>query len=37
VRKQRGAAIQQEAAVDHHRPVVAVGGEGRPCTEKGQP
>jgi hypothetical protein len=36
VRKKRRAPVQQQAAVHHHRPVVTVGGKGRPGTEEGQ-
>jgi hypothetical protein len=37
VRKERRAAIEQQAAVDHHRTVVAIGGKGGPRAEEGQP
>ena len=34
VRKQRGAAVQQHAAVDHHGPVVAVERKRRAAPEE---
>jgi hypothetical protein len=36
VRKQGRAAIEKETSIDHHRAVVAIGGERRSCTEEGQ-
>jgi len=37
VRKERRASIEQQAAVHDHRTVIAIGGKGRPCAEKGEP
>jgi len=37
VRKKRGPAVEEEAAVDHHRAVVAIGGKGGARAEEGEP
>ena len=36
VRQERRAPVEQKAAIDHHRPVVTVGGKCRPRAEEGQ-
>jgi hypothetical protein len=37
VRKKRGTAVEEQAAVYHDRAVVAIGGKGRARAEKGEP
>jgi hypothetical protein len=36
MRQERRAAVQEQAAVDHHRPVVTVRGKRGPGAEEGQ-
>jgi len=37
VRKKWGTAVEEQATVDYHRAVVAIGGKGRARAEKGEP